>query len=112
MVITSIQYLARDKLYNLEKPYAADFLVDEESAVRSNYLIKSVPTTVTPIQPSDNFDLDTNGFCRIKTQLHTQVEDILSRSQNVEFAYFEEIETMLKEHFPEYTRFEGIEFVV
>ncbi|PVH81087.1 hypothetical protein DL98DRAFT_571444 [Cadophora sp. DSE1049] len=96
-----------------EKPYAADWQPDEDpTAKQTNYIFSPQPMNVTAIKPHDNFDLDTHGFCTVKAELHMNIKDILQKPREVEPEYFEEIEAVLKAQFPEYTRFEGIEFVV
>jgi hypothetical protein len=34
MISTTLQYLARDKLYETEKPYSADFEVEEHNGAK------------------------------------------------------------------------------
>jgi hypothetical protein len=113
MVSTNLQYLARNKLYDTEKPYSADFEIEEQDGIRkSNYIISTEPVFVNAIQPSDNFDLNTHGFCIIKAKTNLRVDDALTQPEAVETAYFDEIEAIIHEHFPEYSRLEGMEFVV
>lgn len=113
MVQTTLQYLARHKLYETEKPYSATFEVEEHDDVkRTNYVLSPCPVSVIPVQPSDNFDLDTHGFCIIKAKTKLQVEDALNKPDFVEQTYLDEIEAILHKNFPEYSRLEGMEFVV
>ncbi|KAF2259242.1 putative CmcJ-like methyltransferase [Lojkania enalia] len=113
MVQTTLQYLARDKLYKTEKPYSAEFEVDESDSVRkTNYILETQPVTVQAIKSSDNFDLDTNGFCVINERTNLNIQQALTDPESVELAYFEEIEAILSRHFPEYRRLEPIELVI
>ncbi len=112
MINTTLQYLARDKLYETEKPYSADFEVEEQNgSKKTNYILSTQPVTVHAIQPSDKFELDTNGFCVINAKTNLDVQDALDKSETVELAYLNEIKAILHKHFPEYSRLEPMEFV-
>jgi hypothetical protein len=113
MVSTTLQYLARNELYDTEKPYSADFEIEEHGGIkRSNYLLSTEPVSVNAIGPLDKFDLDTHGFCTINAKTNLSVHDALTQPEAVEAAYFDEIEVILHKRFPEYSRLEGMEFVV
>lgn len=113
MVNTTIQYLARNELYDTEKPYSAEFEIEEYGDVkRSNYIQSTEQVLVQAIGPDDNFCLDTHGFCTINAETHLNVDDALTRPQVVETAYFDEIKAILHERLPEYSRLEAMEFVV
>jgi hypothetical protein len=110
MVNTTLQYLARNRLYETEKPYSADFEIEEHNgAKKTNYILATQPMTVNAIQPSDKFDLDTHGFCIINAKLNLQVQDALTKPKAVESAYLNEIEAIFHDHFLEYRRLEGME---
>jgi hypothetical protein len=112
MINTTLQYLARDKLYETEKPYSAEFEVEEHNGVKkTNYILSAQPVAIHAIQPSDKFSLDTNGFCIINAKTSLQLQDALTRPDAVESAYLNEIEAILCERFPEYSRLEPMEFV-
>jgi hypothetical protein len=112
MVNTTIQYLACDKLYETEKPYLADFEVEEHNgAKKTNYILFAQPVTVHAIQPSDKFDLNINGFCVINAKINLEAQDALTKPEAIESAYLKEIEAILYERFPEYGRLEPMEFV-
>lgn len=110
MVIALLRYLARDELQKKEKSYAADFeVVNHEE---TNYIHVDQLVSVAAIKSGDDFQLDTHGFCTIKARTSLKAEDALIRSEEVENAYFAEIEVVLCRHFPEYKRVEPMEFVV
>ncbi|KAI8949996.1 putative CmcJ-like methyltransferase [Xylaria longipes] len=110
MLETKVRYLARDDLYRVEKPYSADFAVDEQSgAKRSNMITTDRHVQVVPVTSRDVFDINLNGFC-IDTNL--TLEEALERPEEAELEYQAELELILHKHFPEYTRFEGLDFVV
>ena len=113
MVSTTIQYLARDGLYDTEKPYSADFEIEGPGRDKiSNYILSTERVSIHAIGPSDRFDLDTHGFCTINAKTNLSIHDALTQPEALENAYFDEIETLLHERFPQYSRWEGIEFVV
>lgn len=113
MVNTRVQYLARDKLYEREKPYSAEFEIEERNGIcKTNYILSSQPVSVQAIKPTDKFDLDTHGFCVINASTNLGIYDALTRPQDVESAYIQQLETILHQHFPHYRRLEGIELVV
>lgn len=110
MIRTTLQYLARNELYDTEKPYSADFEINGNK--QSNYILATERVSVKAIMPRDNFDLDTHGFCIIDAKTKLSVHDALTQPDAVETSYFDEIEVILQERFPEYSRLEGMEFVV
>jgi hypothetical protein len=114
MVNAIVQYLARDKLYETEKPYSAEFEIDDQSGdvKKTNYFISPQSVTINEIGPSDTFGLDIHGFRILKAKTELRVEVALASPQTVEAAYLEEIKSLLQNHFPEYRRLEGMEFVV
>ncbi|KAI9684530.1 MAG: hypothetical protein M1822_005618 [Bathelium mastoideum] len=112
-VRTGLQYLARDKLYEVEKPYSVEFEIDNSvSAKSTNHILATEPVTIYAIGPSDAFELDINGFCVIKAETNLNVQDALTRPETVESDYVNEIKAILHERFPDYDRIEAFEFVV
>lgn len=113
MVLTSLKYLARDKLYEVEKPYSAEFEVeDDDGARKSNYVIIEKSLEVQPIERWHKFDLDTNGFCTITAETSLSATDALNEPESVETDYLAQLKVILAQHFPEYSRLEAFEFVV
>jgi len=113
MVSTTIQYLAREKLYESEKPYSAEFEIEEQDCTKkTNYILSTQPVTVYEIQLPNRFNLDVHGFCTLKSGTKLRVQDALTQPEAVESAYMDEIKAILHKHFPEYRRLEGMEFVV
>ncbi|RYC56770.1 hypothetical protein CHU98_g9434 [Xylaria longipes] len=113
MLETKVRYLARDDLYRVEKPYSADFAVDEQSgAKRSNMITTDRHVQVVPVTSRDVFDINLNGFCILNEDTNLTLEDALERPEEAELEYQAELELILHKHFPEYTRFEGLDFVV
>lgn len=113
MLKTKVRYLARDDLYSAEKPYSADFAVDERNgAKRSNIITTDCDVQVMPVTNRDVFDMNVNGFCILNEDTSLTLEDALDRPEEAELKYHAELEQILHKHFPEYTRLEGLDFVV
>ncbi|KAI1313742.1 putative CmcJ-like methyltransferase [Xylaria venustula] len=113
MLKTKVRYLARNDLYSVEKPYSADFAVDESNgAKRSNIITTDHNVRVSPVTSRDVFDLNINGFCLLNGDTALTLEDALDKPEEAELAYQAELERILHNNFPEYTRFEGLDFVV
>jgi hypothetical protein len=119
MVETTLLYLARDDLYRSEKPYSAEFAIEEvEGVQKSNYILSEEPVTIqavnasaTGMHGSNTFQLDVNGFCVFEATTHLDAEAALERSGAAEVEYLEELKIILRKRFPEYTRLEALEFV-
>ncbi|KID93397.1 hypothetical protein MAJ_10634, partial [Metarhizium majus ARSEF 297] len=113
MLKTKVKYLARDDLYKAEKPYSADFDVDERNgAKRSNVVATECEVQAIPVTSQDAFNLNINGFCILRENTSLKLDDALDRPEEAERQYQAELEQILHKHFPEYTRFEGLDFVV
>ena len=108
----TIHYLARDMLYRVEKPYYADFEIDHRTGKTTNQIYHSQEVFIRSIMNPSEFNINTHGFCIIEADSVLNVQDIIRRPQQVEEAYFSEIEALLLEKFPEYSRLEGMELVV
>ncbi|KAL8866577.1 MAG: hypothetical protein Q9174_006218 [Haloplaca sp. 1 TL-2023] len=91
MFKTKVKYLARNDLYSAEKPYSADFNVDERNGAKSR----------------DVFDINVSGFYILHEDTSLTLEDALDRPEEAELGYQAELEQILHKHFPEYTRLEG-----
>lgn len=110
---TTVQYLARNERYKTEKPYAADFEINEQTgAQKTNHIFSAQRVSITTIEAPDDFDIDTHGFCVVKAKTDLKPEDALKKPQEVEAAYLNEVKAILHKRFPEYSRIEGIDFVV
>lgn len=113
MVAATLRYLARDEIFESEKPYFAEFNVKESDGVKkTNYVFTSESVTIQAIKPSDNFDLDHNGFCVITAKTSLDAADALRDAEAVEESYLLELVDILSRHFPEYKRIEPIQFSV
>lgn len=113
MLKTKVRYLSRDDLYNVEKPYSADFHVDEQNgAKRSNIITTDCDVEIMPVTNRDDFDMNVNGFHILEEDTSLTLDDALDRPEEAELEYQAELEQILHKYFPEYTRLEGLDFVV
>lgn len=109
----TIQYLARQKLYDTEKPYSAEFEIpEEEGRKRTNYVLSAEQVDVETIQSCNDHTLDANGFCILKVERTLVRYDALSDLQDAESEYIDELTAILRQKFPYYVRLEAIECVV
>lgn len=109
---SQVRYLARDGLYQREKPYVADFQVNEKNGARkSNFIIQDCDIQVTPTTSQSDFNLDVNGFCILEEDTSLTWEDARDRPEQVELEYQSQLEQILHLHFPAYARLEALDFV-
>ncbi|KAI3319616.1 hypothetical protein HD806DRAFT_538963 [Xylariaceae sp. AK1471] len=113
MFKTKVRYLARHDLYSTEKPYTADFDVDEQNgAKRSNIITTDRDVQVMPVTSRGVFDIDVKGFCILKEDTSLTLQDALNRPEEAKLEYQAELGQILHKQFPEYTRLEGLDFVL
>ncbi|KAI7288788.1 hypothetical protein KC343_g1093 [Hortaea werneckii] len=113
MVHSQMRYLARDKLYQSEKPYSADFETDELNGQRkSNFILELCNVDVSPMTSLSGFDMDVNGFCVLEEDTSLTFEDAATRPEQAESEYQRQLEQILHKHFPVYTRLEPLDFVI
>ena len=102
---TSISYLAQDPIFDVEKPFDTDVPVDHITRARaSNHSNDERDVTVIPIIDPAEWDLEKHGFCFIKAKTGLKAEDALTRKREVQKDYWYEIEALLHEYFPQYSR--------
>ncbi|GAW14059.1 hypothetical protein ANO14919_034510 [Xylariales sp. No.14919] len=107
MMRTSISYLAQDPIFDSEKPFDTDVPVDHIAHARaSNHSNDEREVTIFPVTDPSTWDLDKHGFCFIKARTDLKAEDALTRKREVQKDYWYEIEAILHEHFPQYSRIE------
>lgn len=109
---TTFPYLARSTLYKEEKPFATDFIPDVSNVELTNHIFDFIDLVVIDARPSRNsFTLDQHGFCFLKSQTlltDSNADDI----SWVEEKYYAEIERVLHDAFPEYSRLECLDHQV
>lgn len=104
---TSISYLAQDAIFDKEKPFDTDVPVDHIAGARaSNHQSDERTVTVYPIINPGEWDLEKHGFCFIKAKTRLNSQDALTRKKEVQKEYWYEIEAVLHDNFPQYSRIE------
>lgn len=110
---TCMPYMARDRIYYTEKPYTVDF-TPENGEAASNHVGDHRQIIVHNIPPAsrDAFHLDVHGFCVLKAKTKLSAAEALMSTRTVQQAYAEEVEDLLHNTFPEYSRIETMNVVV
>jgi hypothetical protein len=110
---TTIAYLARDKIFETEKAFDTDFTVSHvPGARRSNHTTEEKWVTVHNITDTSHWDLNTHGFCVIHAETHLDPQDVWTRKKEVQKSYWDQIERLLEDRFPEYSRIESYDLTV
>lgn len=110
---TSINYTAITPNLELEKAFSTDYHVDHiKGAVRSNTKTEYHPVSVNEIQEPEKFQLDVHGFCVLHGKTHLDPLNAYKNKSEVEKAYWYEIEAILHENFPQYSRIESFDLTV
>jgi hypothetical protein len=122
MFQTKIPYLARSTIFETEKAFDTDYPVDHvPGARRTNHEDDTRHIHITNITNMENWDLNTHGFCILKAQTSSQTNSIfmdqeayaeISTQEKVHQKYWYEIEALLHEKFPEYSRIDGYDCTV
>ena len=113
MTDTTIQYLARDPLFQTEKPYRAEFDIEETSNIKStNHIFAAHAVKVGSVKDHKKFELHKHGFCILEATTTLDVQAALDDPDTVEASYLQQVEGILMQKFPEYKRLEPLEFVV
>lgn len=109
---TTFPYLARDALYQKEKPFTTDFLPEANHVVLTNHIFDFMDLVVRDARPQrESFSLEKQGFCFLKASTNLS-SDNAGDQDFVEKTYFNEIEALLHDKFPEYTRLECLDYQV
>lgn len=110
---THVRYLGRSPIFGKEKAFSTDFPVDHvKGAKRTNHKADHRPMTVTAIKNPSNWKLDVHGFCILHAKTHLNPHDVCTKKREVQAAYWYEIEAILHEHFPQYSRIESFDLTV
>ncbi|KAK0747422.1 putative CmcJ-like methyltransferase [Apiosordaria backusii] len=110
---TRIRYMARSPILQTEKAFSTDFPVDHVDDARSTNLVADDrPVTVHAIQDPNQWELDTHGFCILRAEVHLDLDRIDTHRREVENAFWYDIEAILHEKFPRYSRIEAYDLTV
>lgn len=112
-VKTKLTYLARNELYQREKPYATDFLVEHiDGAEATNHLFELMDVVVNDARGSEHcFYLNKQGFCFRKFEMVAPGR-LANEDGDAVKEYYEQLEICIEKSFPEYRRVEVIDHLV
>ncbi|KAI0171075.1 putative CmcJ-like methyltransferase [Pestalotiopsis sp. NC0098] len=110
---TSIHYIAKTPNLEKEKAFSTDYPVDHvKGARRKNIEPDHRRVIVAPIKDTKEWKLDVHGFCFLQGAAEIDPEKAYTDKKAVQDAYFQEIETILHDNFPRYTRIECFDLTV
>lgn len=111
---TTLHYIARTPNLNTEKAFITDFPVDHvEGAIRQNTEADHREVLIAAIDDTDKFFLDIHGFCFIRgCQTSLDPEKACKHKDSIKEAYWYQIEAILHERFPHYSRIECFDMTV
>lgn len=113
---TSIRYVARTPILQREKAFSTDFPIDHVVGVENirarNVEPEDHAVTVEAVEDPSQWKLDVHGFCFLKSETHIDPDKLYKNKKDVQAAYWYEIEAILHEHFPQYSRFEAFDLKV
>ncbi|KAJ5464117.1 CmcJ-like methyltransferase [Penicillium sp. IBT 31633x] len=110
---THIRYVARSSIFETEKAFTTDFPVDHvEGARRTNQEEDHQPVTINCIENPNEWKLDEHGFCFIKAETHVEAPYTLDTRNEIQKSYWQQIEAIVHEKFPQYSRIESFDFTV
>jgi hypothetical protein len=122
MFQTMIPYLARSKVFETEKAFDTDYPVDHvPGARRTNHEDDTRQAHIRNVTNMEDWSLNTHGFCVFKAQTSSQTDGVFmdqeayaqrGTREQAHKEYWYEIEALLHEKFPEYSRIDGYDCTV
>ncbi|KAK1770187.1 hypothetical protein QBC33DRAFT_530329 [Phialemonium atrogriseum] len=111
---TFIPFLSKEDLYKVEKPYGADFPVDNiEGAKITNHIFDIHPVRVHDVRGSPHeLDLERNGACFIKAGVSLKAEEASITMTPAMEKYIADVLTTLQKKFPGYVEIRLMDFQI
>ena len=113
---TEIQYIVRKPGPLVEKAFTTDYPIDHVKGVEGirsrNIDWESRQVTVEEISDPSFWKLDVHGFCFLRAETHIDPDKAYRNKDEVKDAYWHEIEAILHEKFPCYSRIEAFDITV
>lgn len=113
---TEIQYIARKPGPMVEKAFTTDYPIDHVQGfegIRSrNIDWEPRRVIVEEITNPGFWQLDVHGFCFLRAETHIDADKAYRNKHEVKDAFWYEIEAILHEHFPCYSRIEAFDITV
>ncbi|KAK8013183.1 methyltransferase [Apiospora marii] len=108
-----VKYVARSPLLEKEKSFFVDFPVDHIQGARSsNHEPDWQNVEVIPAEDPTGFELDKHGFCFLNAKTQLDIERVYSNKEETQDDYWYQIEAILHEAFPQYSRIECFDLTV
>ncbi|KAF4992900.1 hypothetical protein FGRMN_6843 [Fusarium graminum] len=102
---TTISYLARSDILLKEKAFDTDYPVSHLPGIRqTNHVTEDVEVEVHEITDKTHWDIDVHGFCILNHEPLLDPAELWIRKEEAQKLYEKEIEQLVAERFPEYTR--------
>lgn len=110
---TYLPYLAKDEIYTKEKPFGADFPVDRfQGSQLANHVFDNKQVIIHDVRNAKSTSLEINGFCFLKAETSLKATEATNTKTEAVEAYLAEVERILYNKFPEYSRIEVMDFQV
>ena len=111
-VKATLPYLAKIGLYKEQKPFATDFIPSISDVSLTNHAFEFLDLVVTDARPTrDSYTLDEEGFCFL-TAPTLVTSSVVDDKAWMEENYYSEVESVLHDAFPEYSRLECLDYQV
>lgn len=114
---TSIRYIGRGEVLRTEKAFTTDFPIDHVVGLEGIRARNTEPedhdVTVRPIADPNDWDLDVHGFCILRgVKTNIDPDKAYESRKDVQDSYWYEIEAILHDKFPRYSRIEAFDLKV
>ncbi|EME85067.1 uncharacterized protein MYCFIDRAFT_135396 [Pseudocercospora fijiensis CIRAD86] len=110
---TTVLYLARDPVFEKERAFDTDYLAEDVGDIRkTNHVFDRQPVVVHNIEDPTHWDIDTHGFCLLKATTRLDPDAAFNNKEEVQKSYWYDLEALLHERFPEYTRIESFDCTI
>lgn len=112
----SIVYIARTPNLRYEKSFTTDFPIDHINGVENlrgrNVDAEDRKVHVQPVQDASIWDLDVHGFCFLQAATVLDPDLVYTDRKDLQPAFWYQIEAILHERFPQYSRIEAFDLKV
>lgn len=99
-----LPFLSREETYKRQKPYGADFPVDDiDGACMTNHVFDVQSIKVHDVRGGNDLTLERNGSCFIKGSTSLAAKDATVNHNKAMDNFIVQILSILQERFPQYT---------
>lgn len=113
---SEIQYIVRKPEPWVEKAFTTDYPIDHVKGVEGirtrNIDWEPRQVIVEEITDLSFWKLDVHGFCFLRAETHIDPDKAYKDKNQVKDAFWYELEAILHEHFPLYSRIEAFDITV